>query len=82
MHADNQPADPGTAVSPATFISWPPPELEAVQGRLWDVASQVGLGSVVLVLPLLWSVTGEQGFSSLGIFGERFGILVGLTLVP
>ena len=43
---------------------WPPPGLEAERGRLWQVLFQLGLGSLVLVLPLLLAVARRYPFWS------------------
>lgn len=81
MAADDNNANSGSTTHPPSFIAWPPPELEAVQGSLWEVTRQIGLGSIILVLPLLWSIMPDRGFSSLGPFGDRWWVLGVLTLV-
>jgi len=55
---------------------WPPPGLEAEQGRLWQVLFQLGLGSLVLVLPLLLAVARRYPFWSFGLFGGAWWVLV------
>jgi hypothetical protein len=46
-------------------LSWPPPGLERLQGRVWRVIAVGWIGSLVLVLPLLWALAVEQPFYSL-----------------
>ncbi len=81
MATDDNNANSGSATHAPSFIAWPPPELEAMQGSLWEVTRQMGLGSIILVLPLLLSMMSDRGFSSLGPFGDRWWVLGSLTLV-
>jgi len=53
-------------------LSWPPPGLERLQGSLWRVISVTWIGSLVLVLPLLWALAVEQPFYSLGPFEDNW----------
>ncbi|MCK5653131.1 MAG: hypothetical protein KAJ42_17210, partial [Gemmatimonadetes bacterium] len=55
---------------------WPPPGLEEEQGRLWQVLLKLGLGSLVLVLPLLLAVARRYPFWSFGLFGGAWWVLV------
>ena len=55
---------------------WPPPGLEAEHGRLWHVLFQLGLGSLVLVFPLLLAVARVYPFWSFGLFGGAWWVLV------
>ncbi len=57
-------------------FTWPPPGLEAEQGRLWRVLLQLGLGSLVLVLPLLLAVAHRYPFWSYGLLGGAWWVLV------
>lgn len=59
-------------------LSWPPPGLERIQGRLWRVIGVSWIGSIILVLPLLWELAVEQPFWSLGPFGGDWQ--VGMTI--
>ncbi len=64
-------ADSGKVDAPplhAAPLSWPPPGLERLQGRLWRVIALTWMGSLILVLPLLWALATEQPFWSLGPF--------------
>lgn len=79
-------AAPARADSRLPPLPWPPPGLEKIQGKLWGVTGTLWLGSLVLVLPLLWSLGIEQPFSSLGPFGENWELglfiaLVGLVIL-
>jgi hypothetical protein len=63
------------AVKPSgTFLSWPPPGLEAAQGRLLSPIALITIGDVILILPLLWSAATEQPVSSFGPFGNSWWI--------
>lgn len=59
-------------------LSWPPPGLERMQGRLWRVIGVSWLGSIILVGPLLWELAIEQPFWSLGPFEGNWE--VGMTI--
>jgi hypothetical protein len=63
------PSSPGSL--PPT-LSWPPPGLEGIQGRLWRLIGLGWVGSLILVLPLLWELAVEQPFWSLGPFGGNW----------
>ncbi len=60
---------PMTSVPP---LSWPPPGLERLQGGLWRVIGLSWIGSLVLVLPLLWALAVDQPFYSLGPFEDNW----------
>jgi hypothetical protein len=62
-------------------LSWPPPGLERLQGGLWLVIGLAWTGSLVLALPLLWTLAVEQPFYSLGPFEENWRIGVGISIV-
>lgn len=64
-NADDRPAVPRAALPP---LSWPPPGLERLQGKLWRAIGFTWVGSLVLVIPLLWELATEQPFWSLGPF--------------
>lgn len=59
-------------------LSWPPPGLERLQGRLWRIIGLSWVGSIILVGPLLWELAAEQPFWSLGPFqgNWRTGLLI------
>ena len=69
------------AMMSATPLSWPPPGLERLQGRLWRVIGVAWVGSVILVLPLLWALAVEQPFYSLGPFEENWQVGLGFAVV-
>lgn len=62
-------------------LTWPPPGLEGIQGRLWRTIGTTWLGGLLLVLPLLWAMAGEQPLWSLGPFGGDWGVGLSLALV-
>lgn len=63
----NADAPANTQTSPPP-LSWPPPGMERLQGRLWRVIGLSWIGSIILVVPLLWELSVEQPFWSLGPF--------------
>jgi hypothetical protein len=67
-----------TAIPP---LSWPPPGLERLQGLLWRVIGLSWIGSLVLVLPLLWALAVEQPFYSLGPFEEAWEIGLAISVI-
>src|SRR5688572_22389085 len=68
-------APPPVSAAP---LSWPPPGLEPLQGKLWRVTLTLWAGSVLLVLPLLWGLAVEQPFWSLGPFEGNWQIGLGI----
>jgi hypothetical protein len=48
--------------------------MERLQGRLWRVISVSWIGSIILVAPLLWELSVEQPFWSLGPFGGEWQV--------
>jgi hypothetical protein len=56
------------------FLSWPPPGLEAAQGKLWQPIALIAIGDVTLVLPLLWSAATQHELWSFGPFGNSWWI--------
>lgn len=62
-------------------LSWPPPGLERLQGSLWRVIALGWIGSLVLVLPLLWALAVEQPFYSLGPFEDNWQLGLGIAIV-
>src|SRR3972149_6094710 len=64
-----------TAPAPATAsLSWPPPALESIHGRLWPAIAVLALADIVLVPPLLLSLGTHQPIGSLGPFGDAFWV--------
>ena len=61
-------ADAPTRTSAAPPLSWPPPGLERMQGKLWRTIGLSWVGSLILIVPLLWELAVEQPFWSLGPF--------------
>ena len=62
-------------------LSWPPPGLERLQGGLWRTIGVTWIGSLVLVLPLLWALAVEQPFYSLGPFEDNWELGLGVALI-
>lgn len=62
-------------------LSWPPPGLERLQGSLWRVITLGWIGSLVLVLPLLWALAVEQPFYSLGPFEDNWQLGLGIAVL-
>ena len=74
--SDSQPVSAGHK-----FVSWPPPGLEASQGKLWPPIALIAIGDFTLVLPLLWSVATEHELWSFGPFGTSWWIPLLTTTV-
>lgn len=62
-------------------LSWPPPGLEPIHGKLWPAIAVLGLADIVLVLPLLVSLGTHQPLGSLGPFGDAFWVPLATTFV-
>ncbi len=60
-------------------LSWPPPGLETIQGRLWRAIAALGVGGAITVLPLAWALAAEQPFWSLGPLEGQWPIGMALT---
>lgn len=65
----------------APALSWPPPGLERLQGKLWRVIAVGWIGSLILVVPLLWELAGEQPFWSLGPFQGEWQVGTTITAI-
>src|SRR5688572_11125598 len=74
-------APPAPSIPAVPPLSWPPPGLEPLHGRLWRIIGTLGAGGVVMVAPLLWSLAVTQPFWSLGPFEVSWQIGLGLTLI-
>lgn len=70
---------PGNASLPR--LSWPPPGLERVPGRLPTLVALLALGDLLLVLPLIASLATEQDFVSFGAFGASWWVPIASTVV-
>jgi len=55
-------------------LSWPPPGLERVPGRLSALVAALVLGDLLLILPLIASVATTQDFLSFGAFGASWWV--------
>jgi hypothetical protein len=55
-------------------LSWPPPALESIHGRLWPAIAVLAFADVVLVPPLLLSLGSSEPVGSLGPFGDAFWV--------
>ncbi len=60
-------------------LSWPPPGLAALQGGLWRIVVLLAIGDIVLILPLLWSLTKQQPLWSVGPFGTTWWLPMAST---
>ena len=71
-----------TAPSPTTpSLSWPPPALESIHGKLWPTIAVLAFADVVLVPPLLLSLGTHQPIGSLGPFGDAFWVPLATTFL-
>jgi len=77
-NSDAQRSTPLTSPPP---LSWPPPGLERLQGSLARVIVLGWIGSLVLVLPLLWALAVEQPFYSLGPFEDNWELGMGIAAI-
>lgn len=66
---------------PKTFLRWPPPGLERMQGDLWRVAARSALSGGVLVLPLLFVLSRRQDFASQGPLADAWWVTFVLATV-
>ena len=69
-----------------SVLRWPPPGLERLQGDVWNVVRSGTLAALILVFPLLLSISLRQDFWSLGPLGSAWWVIlittgVGLGLV-
>lgn len=64
----------GTGPTTPPPLSWPPPGMERLQGRLWRIIGLSWVGSLILIVPLLWELALEQPFWSLGPFEGNWQI--------
>jgi hypothetical protein len=62
-------------------LSWPPPGLERLQGKLWRVSGVAWIGAVIVVFPLLWALATNQPFWSLGPFGGDWQVGLAIALL-
>ena len=62
-------------------LSWPPPGLERMQGRLWRITLLGWMGSLILVVPMLWEMAVARPFWSLGPFEGNWQVGIGIAAV-
>lgn len=65
----------------SSYLSWPPPGLEPIHGKLWPVIAVLGIGALVLVLPFLATLGAHLPFTSMGAFGRQWWIVLLTTAV-
>jgi hypothetical protein len=63
------------------LIRWPPPGLERLQGDAWLVVRGAALASLILVLPLLLTISETDGFATLGPLGGAWWVILISTAV-
>lgn len=63
------------------LIRWPPPGLERLQGDAWLVVRGAALASLILVLPLLLTISNSDGFATLGPLGGAWWVILVTTAV-
>ena len=78
---DDVAPDSNADTSNRKFLPWPPPGLEALQGKLWPPIALIAIGDLSLVLPLIWSVATEHELWSFGPFGSSWWIPLLTTTV-
>ena len=57
-------------------LRWPPPGLERLQGDLWNVVRSGTIAALILVFPLLLSISLSQAFWSLGPLGSAWWVIL------
>jgi hypothetical protein len=67
--------------SQSTPLRWPPPGLEALQGRAWRAIALLAVGTGIMVAPMLISVARAQDFWSVGLFGSSWWVPVVTAMV-
>ncbi|RMH22994.1 MAG: hypothetical protein D6701_00805, partial [Gemmatimonadetes bacterium] len=72
---------PGSVSAQDRPLSWPPPGLEWIQGKVWRAVSLAWIGALVAVGPLLWSVAFVSDFSSLGPLEGHWEVGLSVTLL-
>lgn len=77
---DSPNSTPAESPSPPP-LSWPPPGLERLQGKLWRVSGIAWIGSIIVVLPLLWALATNQPFWSLGPFEGNWRVALAIALL-
>ncbi len=71
-----------TTPAPSTpSLSWPPPALEPIHGRLWPAIAVLAFADIVLVPPLLLSLGASQPIGSLGPYGDAFWVPLATTFL-
>ena len=59
-----------------SVLRWPPPGLERLQGDVWNVVRSGTLAALILVFPLLLSISLRQDFWSLGPLGSAWWVIL------
>lgn len=57
-------------------LTWPPPGLEEIHGKLPPLTAGLAIADFILILPLLVSVGVRREFTSLGPFGSSWWIIL------
>ncbi|HXV85352.1 MAG TPA: hypothetical protein VD793_01575, partial [Gemmatimonadales bacterium] len=70
-----------TSPARSAALSWPPPALAEIHGKLWPTIALLGLADLVLVLPLLASLGIRRPLGSLGPFGEAYWVPLSATVI-
>jgi hypothetical protein len=76
-----QPTPEAPAPASTSYLRWPPPGLERLQGDLWRAVRELVVGGSFLVFPLLWAVGEARSFDRAGPFGESWWIVLATTVV-
>ena len=81
MNPTDAPAPTRPPIVGTPPLSWPPPGLEPIHGRLWRIIGILAIGGIIMVSPLLWALAVSQPFWSLGPFEANWQIGMGITLL-
>ena len=79
MREPDVPTESPMPLSPALEgrdLQWPPPGLERIEGDIWKVVRTATLAALILVFPLLLSISLEQDFWSLGPLGSAWWVIL------
>jgi hypothetical protein len=78
---DSKETDSPPVLTGDRLIRWPPPGLERLQGDAWLVVRGAALASLILVLPLLLTISETDGFATLGPLGGAWWVILVTTAV-
>lgn len=67
--------------SESTPLRWPPPGLEAMQGLAGRATALLGLGTGLMVVPMLIALGWSQAFWSVGMFGGSWWLPIALSVL-